>query len=338
MATPADRKAGRPPSGARLAILFLFLTVLVLAAGATFTALHLWTRTASPDAPLVEVTIPRGATLRDTADTLHKARLVEQPTLFRALARTLGREGAVRYGTYAIPEGAGWGAILRQLQEGRVLRVRIAIPEGLPSVLVAERLNATPRLTGHVEPPAEGTILPATYEADIGEDRAAVLARMEEEMAKTLATLWEDRDDDLPVQTPAEAVILASIVEKESGVASERRRVAGLYANRLRLGMRLQADPTVIYPVTKGRPLGRRILRSELLADNGYNTYARAGLPVGPITNPGRESLAAVLHPERHDYLYMVADGSGGHRFSASYGEHQRRVGEWRAYRQREGV
>jgi UPF0755 protein len=208
----------------------------------------------------------------------------------------------------------------------------------MPSIQVAERLNGVGRLKGRVEVPAEGTVLPATYEAKIGENRADVLKRMQAAMTDELDRLWERRSENIAVKSKDEAVILAAIVEKETGDPSERRRIAGLYTNRLKQGMLLQADPTVIYPVTKGKPLRRGIRKSELRADNGYNTYVRQGLPRGPITNPGRESLAAVLDPEVHDYLYMVADGTGGHAFARTYEEHQANVAKWRQYRREKGI
>ncbi len=165
----------------------------------------------------------------------------------------------------------------------------VTIPEGMPSVLVHERLMRIPYLTGNIEVPQEGTVLPNSYSFQRGETRAALLGRMQAAMRRELARLWARRRPDIAVSSPEEAIILASIVEKETGKPSERRMVAGVYTNRLKQGMRLDADPTVIYPITRGRPLGRRILRSELRADTGYNTYVRAGLPAGPIANPGRE-------------------------------------------------
>ena len=168
----------------------------------------------------------------------------------------------------------------------------------MPSVLVHERLMRLPHLTGTIDVPVEGSVLPDTYTYRRGESRAAVLRRMQDAMRRELARLWAERSAATVAQSPEAAIILASIVEKETGKPAERRLVAGVYSNRLRRGMPLQADPTVIYPVTRGRPLGRRILLSELRANNGYNTYALAGLPIGPIANPGRASIAAMLNPQ----------------------------------------
>jgi UPF0755 protein len=164
-----------------------------------------------------------------------------------------------------------------------------------------------------------------------------VLARMQKAMTETVAELWPKRSADIAVSTPQEAVTLASIVEKETGVARERRMVAGLYSNRVKQGMLLQADPTIIYPITRGKPLGRRIRQSEIAAINGYNTYTMVGLPRGPITNPGRASIEAVLNPARTDALYMVADGTGGHKFAGTLAEHNANVARWFALRRARG-
>jgi UPF0755 protein len=184
---------------------------------------------------------------------------------------------------------------------------------------------------------AEGSVLPDSYGYKRGETRAAVVARMQSAMTRTLDSLWAKRTPNCPVATKEETVTLASIVEKETGKPSERRTIAGVYCNRLKIGMKLDADPTVIYPVTKGKPLGRRILRSELNAVNGYNTYRMAGLPEGPIANPGRDSIAAVLNPAATKALYFVADGTGGHVFAETLQQHQANVEKWYALRRQRG-
>jgi UPF0755 protein len=313
------------------------LSLLALLTMSVWTA-TMWRRAPLPGAERIEVQIPRGASVGQAADLLEAAGVIDSSEAFELLARTIGDDREIQYGTYGFFEGEGWGSILERLKRGDTLIVRIPIPEGMPSVQVAERLNGVGRLKGRVEVPAEGTVLPATYEAKIGENRADVLKRMQSAMTEELDRLWERRSENIAVKSKDEAVILAAIVEKETGDPSERRRIAGLYTNRLKQGMLLQADPTVIYPVTKGKPLRRGIRQSELRADNGYNTYVRKGLPQGPITNPGRESLAAVLDPEVHDYLYMVADGTGGHAFARTYEEHQANVAKWRQYRREKGI
>ena len=186
----------------------------------------------------------------------------------------------------------------------------------MPSIIVQEKLAANKFLTGPTPPIAEGSVLPDSYGYERAESRAAVVRRMQAAMTKTLDQLLKSGGGNCPLSSREHVVTLASIVEKETGKAAERRMVAGVYCNRLRIGMKLDADPTVIYPITKGKPLGRRIKRSELNAITGYNTYREPGLPAGPIANPGRESIAAVLNPEQTKALYFVADGKGGHVFA----------------------
>jgi UPF0755 protein len=207
----------------------------------------------------------------------------------------------------------------------------------MPSVMVYERLAAQPQLTGSVAVPSEGSVLPDTYEIERGESRQAVVLRMQAAMQRTLAELWAKRAPGIAVKTPQEALSLAAIVEKETGKPSERRIVAGLYSNRLRQGIMLQADPTIIYPITRGKPLGRRILQSEISAINDYNTYSMVGLPKGPITNPGKASIEAVLNPAKTEALYMVADGTGGHQFASTLEQHNANVAKWFAIRKARG-
>jgi UPF0755 protein len=204
-------------------------------------------------------------------------------------------------------------------------------------VLVHDAVMRADGLTGTAAVPAEGSVLPDSYAYQRGDTRAALVARMQKAMKDYLAAAWAKRKPGIAVTTPEQAIVLASIVEKETGKPAERRTVAAVYGNRLRIGMPLQADPTVIYPITKGRPLGRRILRSELHAKNGYNTYASPGLPVGPIANPGRASIDAVLDPAQSQALYFVADGSGGHVFANTLAEHNANVAKWYAIRRQRG-
>jgi UPF0755 protein len=231
----------------------------------------------------------------------------------------------------------GQGDILRMFQSGEVIRRFVTIPEGLPSILVHERLMALDLLTGEIPVPAEGSILPNTYDYERGQSRESLVERMQAAMDLALAQEWANRAPNAAVDTMRDALILASVVEKETGKPSERRQVAGLYSNRLRSNMLLQADPTIIYPITKGKPLGRRIKQSEIAAINGYNTYTRIGLPEGPITNPGRESIAAALNPAPTSALFMVADGNGGHIFADTNEEHSANVARWYAIRRERG-
>lgn len=281
--------------------------------------------------------VPSGSTLTSAARLLEDEGLIHSADAFLLRAKLFGGSEPIQAGEFLLPEGASPSQILAMFQSGNVLRRFVTIPEGMPSVLVHDKLMAEPLLTGEIAVPVEGTVLPDTYDFERGESRAAVLARMQEAMTRTLAELWPTRGPRSVVTTPAEAVVLASIVEKETGVPEERGMVAGLYSNRLRVGMRLQADPTIIYPITQGRPLGRRIRRSEIDSVNDYNTYSMVGLPRGPITNPGRESIAAVLNPEETDALFMVADGSGGHAFGRTNAEHEDNVERWYALRRSRG-
>ena len=256
---------------------------------------------------------------------------------YRAMARLFGSHDPIQAGEFEVPAGTGGAALLDLLQHGRPVQRLITVTEGMPAVIVAEKLAANPYLMGAVPPIAEGSLLPDSYGFERGEARAAVVKRMQAAMTKALDQLWPKRSSDCPITTRDQAVILASIVEKETGKASERPTIAGVYCNRLRIGMKLDADPTVIYPVTKGKPLGRRILKSELNAQNGYNTYRRAGLPEGPVANPGKASIEAVLHPAPTKALYFVADGSGGHVFAETLAEQQANVAKWFALRRSRG-
>lgn len=308
----------------------------LLLAAAAFVAWFWWGP--GPAGKDARVAIPEGTFLQGAADHLHYAGVIGNRTLFYYAARLLGEGDPVQAGEFDIPEGASYSTILDILQHGRPVVRLITIPEGMPSVLVQEKLQTVVGLTGPAPLPAEGSVLPNSYDWQRGESRAAVLARMTAAMDKTLAELWKAKKGDCPVATPQQAVTLASIVEKETGKASERRMVAGVYCNRLKIGMKLDADPTVIYPITKGRPLGRRIKRSELDARNGYNTYRMAGLPEGPIANPGKESIAAVLDPAPTKAIYFVADGTGGHVFADTLQQHNANVAKWRQIRRERGI
>ena len=284
------------------------------------------------------VVIPEGAALSSATDYLYYAGAISGPrNKFYYLARLLGEGDPIQAGEFEIPAHASPATVLDILQHGRPVVRLVTIPEGMPSIMVKEKLEAIPELTGDAPLPPEGSVLPSSYDWQRGETRAAVAERMQAAMAKTLERLWAARKPTCPISSKQEALTLASIVEKETGKASERRMVAGVYCNRLKIGMKLDADPTVIYPITKGKPLGRRIKRSELMADTGYNTYRQPGLPAGPIANPGKESIAAVLDPAPTKAIYFVADGTGGHVFADSFAQHQANVQKWYAIRRARG-
>jgi UPF0755 protein len=256
---------------------------------------------------------------------------------YYVMARLFGSHDSIQAGEFESPRGMGGASILDLLQHGKPLLRLITVTEGMPSITVEEKLASNPYLTGPLPDIPEGSVLPDSYGYQRGETRAALVKRMQAAMTKALAQLWPKRSTDCRLATPEQAIILASIVEKETAKAVERPMVAGVYCNRLKIGMKLDADPTVIYPVTKGKPLGRRILKSELDADNLYNTYRRSGLPAGPIANPGKASIEAVLHPAQTKALYFVADGTGGHVFADNLAEQNANVAKWYAIRRLRG-
>jgi UPF0755 protein len=281
--------------------------------------------------------VPDGASLTAVAAKLEKEGAIGSAGGFRWRARLFGGGAPIKAGEFMLPRRASPSQILAVIQGDEFLRRFVTVPEGMPSIMVWERLMAQPYLTGTIPVPAEGSVLPDSYDFQRGESRQAVLGRMQAAMTNALAEAWAKRKPGIAVNTPVEALTLASIVEKETGKPSERRMVAGLYSNRLHQGIMLQADPTVIYPITRGKPLGRRIRQSEIQAVNAYNTYSMVGLPAGPITNPGRASIEAVLNPAKTDMLYMVADGTGGHVFARTYKEHMDNVAKWFAIRRARG-
>ena len=285
-----------------------------------------------------DLVIKEGSTIGSVTRQLAKEGAVPgTPRTYYIMARLFGSNDPIQAGEFEIPKGVGGAAVLDLLQHGKPKLRLITVTEGMPSVVVAEKLGQNKFLTGPTPPIAEGSLLPDSYGFQRGEARAALVKRMQQAMAKAISELWPKRSADCPVTTPQQAITLASIVEKETGKANERAMIAGVYCNRLKIGMKLDADPTVIYPVTKGKPLGRRILKSELAADNGYNTYVRAGLPEGPIANPGKASIEAVLHPAKTKALYFVADGSGGHVFAETLAEQNANVAKWYAIRRQRG-
>ncbi len=318
----------------RRLFLVAFIFGLLIATGAY---MMLWA-SAGPKPGPHTIVVEEGSSLARVADQLVAAGAVPgTATTYRGMARIFGSGDPIQAGEFALAKGISGSAVLDLLQHGQPVQRLLTVTEGMPSIIVQERLAAAKELTGAAPLAAEGTILPDSYSYPRGETRAAVSKRMTVAMDKQLAALWAKRKPSSVVTSPQQALILASIVEKETGKASERRMVAGVYSNRLRIGMKLDADPTVIYPITKGKPLGRRIKRSELDAITGYNTYREVGLPAGPIANPGRESIAAVLDPAPTKALYFVADGTGGHVFADTLEQHNANVAKWYAIRRARG-
>lgn len=277
------------------------------------------------------VEVPQGEGLWGVAARLHDAGVIDSAPLFAAGVRLRGESSLLRAGEYAIPSRASMEDVAAILMVGRPIEHKVTTAEGLTSGMIAEIVNADPELTGPRETsPEEGTLLPETYFFNRGATRRSIIVRMQAAQARFLQRSWDLRMPNLPFRTPQEAVVLASIVEKETAIPEERRHIAAVFINRLRLGMKLESDPTVIYGISKGYPLGHAILASELSRPTAYNTYTAAGLPPTPICNPGKDAILAVLNPEHSADLYFVADGTGGHAFAASKSEHDRNVARWR--------
>lgn len=312
-------------------------SLFVLGAAVTGGAWLGWQRYVGPGPLTAEtaVVIPRGAGVQGIAQRLVDAGVVGHPLELVIASRLRGDGGKLRAGEYLFPAGVSVKDALDLIISGKVIVHRVTVPEGLTSWQIVERLRAEQALSGDVtDIPADGTLLPETYQYLRDDPRADILSRMSDDMEKALDRLWADRDPNLPLKSKQEAVILASIVEKETGVASERPRVAGVFVNRLRIGMRLQSDPTIIYALSDRRgQIDRDLTRADWKLESPYNTYVIPGLPPGPIANPGLLSLQAVLKPEAHKYLYFVADGTGGHAFAETLEEHNRNVVKWRRVR-----
>ena len=319
-------------------VLRLILLAIVLATLSLFLANRWLDEKFTAEGPSSEeeiILVPRGSGLSTIAVLLEREGLIADPLVFRLGVRKARAGAELKAGEFAIPAGASPREIMEILREGKALARRVTVPEGLTSREILALVSEAEHLEGELpEPPPEGSLLPETYHYQRGDAAGELIARMEEAMQTTLQDLWAERAEGLPLASPEEAVILASIVEKETGVGGERPLVASVFYNRLERGMPLQSDPTVIFALTKGeKPLGRALTRQDWKVDDPYNTYQNAGLPPGPIANPGRASLEAVLQPAESEYLYFVADGTGGHAFAKTLAEHNRNVANWRRVR-----
>jgi UPF0755 protein len=277
------------------------------------------------------VTFAHGMSVTAMGRELEKARVIHSASLFRLAAKFSGHQNEMKAGTYEFAAGTSLVGALRQIEAGKVVQTFVTIPEGRTSAQAVRILMGIKDLTGDIDVPPEGSILPETYLYQPGETRQAVLDRMLDAGRDTLDALWIKRASGLPFATKEDALIMASIVERETALPAERPRIAAVFINRLRSGIRLGSDPTVIYGVTHGEPLGRGLTREELDTPSPWNTYLIDKLPVTPIANPGKASIAAVLNPAKTQDLYFVANGTGGHVFAASYEEHLVNVAKWRA-------
>ncbi len=318
---------------ASLTTALLLLGTLAALAFAAWEGLGWYATQPGPNAAPASILFARGTTTRGFVQQLDEAGLIRSPLAFSALAWLEKRHHTLQAGEYAFPAQVRPLDILSAVAEGRVVKRLVTIPEGWTSAQAVAALNAAEAMQGTITTvPAEGTLLPDSYQYTRDDDRAALLAHMEQAMTREMARLWPARQAGLPYANEREALTLASIVERETALPAERPMVAAVYLNRLRLGMKLQADPTVAYGITQGKTLLERPLsRADLLTPTPYNTYTETGLPPGPICNPGRASLEAVFHPAETNALYFVANGQGGHAFAATLEEHNHNVAAWRA-------
>jgi len=283
------------------------------------------------------VLIKPGSHVRGIAQQLFDAGVIVRPDVFALTVRFKGEASALKAGEYAIPSHATMHQIMDILVEGKSIEHKLTLAEGLTSQMVYDLVRDDPELVGDAGAvPPEGTLLPETYLFPRGQTRADLIAKMGKAQDQLVDSLWKKRAPNLPFKTKEQAIILASIVEKETAIAAERPHIAAVFINRLRIGMRLQSDPTIIYGITRGYPIGRRIKQSEIDRPTPFNTYVIAGLPPEPICNPGKDSLAAVLDPAQSRDLYFVADGTGGHVFAATPEEQARNVAKWRKIHLRE--
>jgi len=279
------------------------------------------------------VNIPRGSGMRDIADTLSREGVIDQPWLFIGGVLVLKAREDLKAGEYEFKAHSSMRDVVATIVEGKVVAHQVSIPEGLTSEQIVARLSQDDILVGDVkEIPREGSLLPDTYNFARGITREQMVQRMQQAEQRLLREIWEHRAPDLPLKTPEQLVVLASLVEKETGKPEERTRVAAVFVNRLKQKMRLQSDPTIIYGLVGGKgTLGRPIMKSEIEQPTPYNTYVIEGLPPGPIANPGRASLEAAANPARTRELYFVADGTGGHVFAETYEQHQKNVARLRS-------
>lgn len=287
----------------------------------------------------IAFSIAKGQGLSSIAQRLEKEEFIESAFLFKAVTKLRGNESNFKAGEFYLSKDMSMAAIYDGLANGKAILYPFTAAEGLTSAMIVRSLSGASNLENDTPSvPAEGSLLPETYLTPKGMTQGQLLEKMARAQTQLLDEAWEKRDPTIPVKTKYEAIILASVVEKETGVGMERGMVAGVFTNRLRKGMKLQSDPTIIYGITKGEPLGRRIRRSEIDRKTDWNTYQIPALPKTPICNPGKDAILAVLNPSETDALFFVADGTGGHAFAKTLREHERNVAKWRKIQRKRGL
>ncbi len=311
-------------------IILLFLTVVIIVA-----KVKIWVYEPGHLEKNVQTIVSKGMSVSGIAEQLKAAGVIEKPWLFRLAARYYRLDTSIKAGEYEFTPHISMFEAIKKMARGEVMYRRITVPEGLTTKQILDIIDGDDNLHGEISlRPGEGELLPETYSFVYGDTKDSIIRQAQEAMKKTVAEAWEQRAEGLPIKNSAELLVLASIVEKETGVAEERALVASVFVNRLRKGMRLQTDPTVIYALTSGQTdLDRALTRKDLEVDSPYNTYKYYGLPPKPICNPGRASLSAAANPEISDYLYFVASGVGGHNFAKSLNEHNKNVSRWKKIR-----
>ncbi|HEY8565792.1 MAG TPA: endolytic transglycosylase MltG [Beijerinckiaceae bacterium] len=334
MAPPPPERPRRPRGGLLSTLSGLLTFAVVIAIGAILATVFV-DREARAPGPLAAdkmVLVPRNSGTSEIAEILRREGVIEQPYLFELYALLNRQRGALKAGEFMFKARTSVDDAIDTLISGKAILHSVTLPEGLTSEQIVARLKENEILTGEVaEMPREGTLLPDTYRFERGTTRQAIVNLMQQKQREVLNQVWARRSPDLPIKTPQELVILASVVEKETGRADERTRVAGVFINRLSKRMKLQSDPTIVYGLVGGKgTLGRGILRSEIERATPYNTYVIEGLPPTPIANPGRAALEAAANPSRTKDVYFVADGTGGHVFAETYDQHLRNVARWR--------
>jgi UPF0755 protein len=331
-----------------LKTLIVWMFMLALLAGAGAAAGWVWyNNELTAPGPLTEETVIEvapGESLASVAARLEADGVIKDARLMRLKSRIDGSELEIKTGEYIIDKGASTQQVLSILIEGRALLHKITLPEGRTTAQLLRIIENDKLLEGDMPEvlPEEGTMLPDTYMFHRGMTRTQLIEKTKKAQADLLAELWPTRQEGLPIETPYEAVILASVVEKETGRADERPEIAALFTTRLKRGMRLQSDPTIIYGISKGEPLynkagqRRTLYRSEIDRHTEWNTYQVDRLPKTPICNPGADAIRAVLDPPETEYVFFVADGKGGHLFAKTNAEHERNVAAYRAYERQE--